>query len=84
EPDGRWYESEDQSRGMIYTFRDPWFFEDPETGETNLLFEANTPVSTDSDRCDGDEARQEFNGSVGVATSHSGDPLEWELEPPLL
>ncbi|MFC7323955.1 glycoside hydrolase family 68 protein [Halorubrum rutilum] len=84
EPDGEWYESEDQSRGMIYTFRDPWFFEDPNTGETTLLFEANTPVPTDSGRCGGDEAQQEFNGSVGVAASRSGDPLDWELEPPLL
>ncbi|MFB6250668.1 MAG: glycoside hydrolase family 68 protein [Halobellus sp.] len=84
EPDGEWYENEDQSRGMIYTFRDPWFFEDPATGETNLLFEANTPVPLDSDWCGGDEAQQEFNGTVGIAHSPGGDPLEWELEPPLL
>ncbi|WP_435183089.1 glycoside hydrolase family 68 protein [Halobellus sp. EA9] len=84
DPDGRWYETEAQSRGMIYTFRDPWFFEDPDTGETRLLFEANTPVLPDSDRCDGDETQQEFNGCVGVASSPTGDPLRWELEPPLL
>ena len=83
EPDGEWYETESQSRGMIYTFRDPWFFTDPATGETHLLFEANTPVPPGSDRCDGDGAEQEFNGSVGVAVSPSGDPLEWELRPPL-
>jgi len=84
EPDGDWYETESQSRGMIYTFRDPWFFTDPETGETHLLFEANTPVPEGSDACGGDPQGQEFNGSVGLATSPTGDPLEWELRPPLV
>lgn len=84
EPDGEWYETEAQSRGMIYTFRDPWFFEDPATGRTHLLFEANTPVPAGSDACAEDTEQQEFNGSVGVARSPSGDPLEWELEAPLL
>ncbi|MFC4987586.1 glycoside hydrolase family 68 protein [Saliphagus infecundisoli] len=82
-PDGEHYETADQSEGMIYTFRDPWFFEDPETGRTCLLFEANTPVRED-DRCDGDPARREFNGCVGLAVSPSGDPTEWELRPPIL
>ena len=84
EPDGTWYETGEQSRGMMYTFRDPWFFEDPATGRAYLLFEANTPVPAGSDACGGDAAAQEFNGSVGVAASPSGDPLEWELRPPLL
>jgi levansucrase len=84
EPDGTWYETREQSRGMIYTFRDPWFFEDPATGETWLLFEANAPVPEGSDVCGGDPERQEFNGCVGLAASPSGDPLEWELRPPLL
>ena len=83
-PDGEWYETESQSRGMIYTFRDPWFYEDPETGEVCLLFEANAPVPEGSDRCGGDAALQEFNGAVGVAVSPSGDPMEWELRPPIL
>jgi levansucrase len=84
EPDGDRYETEAESRGMIYTFRDPWFFEDPETGETCLLFEANTPVPEGSDACGGDPAQQEFNGSVGLAVSPSGDPTEFELRDPLL
>ncbi len=84
EPDGTWYETEAQSRGMIYTFRDPWFFEDPATGETYLLFEVNTPVPEGSGACDGDPTRQEFNGAVGLAVSPTGGPLEWELRPPLL
>ncbi|MDS0277959.1 glycoside hydrolase family 68 protein [Halomicroarcula sp. S1AR25-4] len=83
-PDGDRYEREDQSRAMIYTFRDPWFFEDPQTGETWLLFEANSPVPEGSDVCDGDAAQQGYNGSVGIARSPTGDPLSWELEDPLL
>ncbi|WP_435333955.1 glycoside hydrolase family 68 protein [Haloarchaeobius sp. TZWWS8] len=84
EPDGARYETETQSRGMTYTFRDPWFFEDPESGETYLLFEANTPVPEGSDRCGGDPAQQEFNGSVGIAHSPTGDPTDWEFRDPLL
>ena len=83
-PDGERYEREDQSRAMIYTFRDPWFFEDPETGETWLLFEANSPVPEESDSFGGDADKQTFNGSVGLARSPTGDPLDWELEDPLL
>ena len=83
-PDGEWYEREEQSRGMIYTFRDPWFFEDPATGETYLLFEANTPVPEGSSLCSGDATQQAFNGSVGIAHSPTGDPTDFELRPPLL
>ncbi|MCO8267478.1 glycoside hydrolase family 68 protein [Haloferax sp. AB510] len=82
-PDGDWYEREDQSRGMIYTFRDPWFFEDPASGETYLLFEANTPVPEGAGECD-DPVWEEFNGSVGIAHSPTGDPTDFELRPPLL
>ncbi|WP_435359584.1 glycoside hydrolase family 68 protein [Haloarchaeobius sp. DFWS5] len=84
EPDGDRYETEAQSRGMTYTFRDPWFFEDPVSGKTYLLFEANTPVPEGSDRCDGDSAQQEFNGSVGIAESPSGDPTDWQFRDPLV
>jgi levansucrase len=82
--DGTYYEREAQSRGMIFTFRDPWYFEDPADGEVYLLFEGNTPVPEGSDACDGDPVQQEFNGSVGIAHSPSGDPLAFELRPPLL
>lgn len=84
EPDGEWYETEAQYRGMTYTFRDPWFFEDPASGETYLLFEANTPVPEGSDACGGDAGEQEFNGSIGIAHSPTGDPTAFELRPPLL
>jgi levansucrase len=83
-PDGEWYEREEQSRGMIYTFRDPWYFEDPETGDAYLLFEGNTPVPEGSDVCGGDPAQQEFNGSVGIARASRDDPTVCELLPPLV
>ncbi|MFW5974158.1 MAG: glycoside hydrolase family 68 protein [Natrialbaceae archaeon] len=82
EPDGQWYETQAQSEGMTYTFRDPWFFEDPQTGETHLLFESNTPAPADA--CGGDASQREFNGCVGLAVSPSGDPLDWEFRPPIL
>lgn len=81
-PDGDRYETETQSRGMIYTFRDPWYWE--ENGESYLLFEANTPVPEGSQRCDGDAVAQEFNGSVGIAHSPTGDPTDFDLMDPIL
>ena len=81
-PDGTRYETETQSQGMIYTFRDPWFFEDPATGETHLLFEANTPVPAASAPCGGDEEARAFNGCVGIATSDGG-VTDFELGSPI-
>jgi len=81
EPDGEWYETEAQSGEMTYTFRDPWFFEDPETGRTHLLFESNTPPV--SDDCGGKTDQQAFNGCVGLAVSPSGNLLDWEFRPPI-
>jgi len=78
-PDGERYEREAQSEGMPYTFRDPWFFEDPATGATHLLFEANRPMPADAPAVD-----REFNGCVGVATSPTGDPTTWELRDPVV
>jgi len=84
EPDGESYEREEQSRGMIYTFRDPWFFEDPATGETCLLFEANTPVPESKNPYDCETVHEEFNGNIGLAVSTTGDPTDWELHEPLI
>jgi levansucrase len=81
EPDGEWYETQAQSGEMTYTFRDPWFFEDPETGRTHLVFESNTPAAPGD--CNGETDQQAFNGCVGLAVSPSGDPLDWEFRPPI-
>ena len=80
-PDGERYETSEQTRGMIYTFRDPWFFE--EDGESYLLFEANTPVPEGAGACD-EPVQEEFNGSTGLARSPTGDPTDWLLEDPIV
>lgn len=80
EPDGEHYQTQEQSmrqNGPIYTFRDPWFFEDPETGETYLLFEGNTPI-------DDPNPERTYNGCIGIAHSKTGDPTDWEVLDPLL
>ena len=81
EPDGTYYETQAQAGAMTYTFRDPWFFEDPATGRCHLLFESNTPAAADA--CGGDAAKQAFNGCVGRAVSPTGDLLDWEFRPPI-
>ena len=81
EPDGEYYETQAQAGAMTYTFRDPWFFEDPATGRCHLLFESNTPAAADA--CGGDAAKQAFNGCVGRAVSPTGDLLDWEFRPPI-
>jgi levansucrase len=82
--DGTLYEREAQSRGMTYTFRDPWYFEDPATGDAYLLFEGNSPVPEGSDVCDGDSEAGQFNGAVGIATCSRADPTDVTPRPPIL
>ncbi len=40
EPGGKYYERKENSEG-IWAFRDPWFFKDPRSGRSFLLFTAN-------------------------------------------
>jgi levansucrase len=96
--DGDLYQTMDQAGdGIIYSFRDPWYFEDPNTGEQYLIFEGNTPINDGETPCESkalDEGDYlsgvaaggaNFNGSVGVAVSTADDDMsEWELRPPLL
>jgi len=97
--DGEYYQTQEQAGdGIIYAFRDPWYFEDPETGCQYLVFEGNTPISGDEqpdcERQDLDAGDYtsgvaatgaQFNGNVGLAVSTSDDDRsEWELRPPLL
>ncbi len=42
EPDGRLYQTPEQTGGQLYAFRDPFFYFDPADGRQYLLFEANT------------------------------------------
>ncbi|MBX0359530.1 glycoside hydrolase family 68 protein [Halobacillus sp. Nhm2S1] len=98
-PDGEYYQTEAQSEGgILYSFRDPWFFEDKHTGETYITFEGNSAGQASDQVCQprniGDESFQqtheapdgsaEFNGNVGLAVSKSEDLTEWEALPPVL
>jgi levansucrase len=96
--DGEMYQTREQSGdGIIYSFRDPWYFRDPNTGEEYLVFEGNTPVSDGETPCESQGLEEgdylsgvaaggaKFNGSVGIAVStDDSDMSEWELRPPLL
>lgn len=77
-PDGEMYQTLEQSQeqGIVYAFRDPWYFQHPETGEDLVVFEANTPTGS-SDPSD----PESFNGNVGVMRATNDDLTEWELLP---
>jgi len=96
--DGEYYQTREQAGdGIIYAFRDPWYFEDPNTGCRYLVFEGNSPIEDGEAECDaqdlnsGDyrsgvaETGAQFNGNIGIAVSTADDDMsEWELRPPLL
>jgi levansucrase len=77
-PNGDMYQTLEQSRdqGILYAFRDPWYFQHPETGEDLVVFEANTPTGTDASN------PKSFNGSIGAMKATNDDLTEWELLPP--
>jgi levansucrase len=70
--DGMIYQTQLEAEvdAVIYGFRDPWYFRDPNTGEDYLLFTANAAYAPGT-----------HNGVVGVAHK-VGD--EWVLENPIL
>lgn len=96
--DGEYYQTQEQAgEGIIYAFRDPWYFEDPDSGCQYLIFEGNTPVTDDESACKRQELDSgdytsgvaatgaQFNGNIGIAVSTADDDMsEWELRPPLL
>lgn len=87
EADGTLYQTLGQSldQGIIYAFRDPWYFQHPETGEDLILFEGNTPI-IESTSIPDEQAGEytDWNGNVGLAKATSDDLTEWELMPPIL
>ncbi|WP_345243195.1 glycoside hydrolase family 68 protein [Pontibacillus salipaludis] len=99
EPQGEYYQTEEQSEGgILYSFRDPWYFEDPKTGEEYITFEGNSAGQASEQTCQprniGDEQYQgstevsneasAYNGNVGLAKLDSDDYTEWETLPPVL
>lgn len=71
--DGHFYQVADEldgEAGFIKAFRDPFPFRDPATGVDHLLFTASQAG-----------AGTDFNGAIGLATSHDGS---YRLEAPLV
>ncbi len=90
EPDGVLYQTLEQSEqsgsGIIYAFRDPWFFKDPATGCEYLLFEGNIAGNNTEINCGPDvpiEAR-EYTGNIGIALLRNNRFNSWQLLPALL
>ena len=89
EPDGVLYQTLEQSQGaggIIYAFRDPYFFKDPATGCEYLLFEGNVAGTVEDIDCGPGvppEARA-FTGNIGIALLRNRDFTEWTLLPALL
>jgi levansucrase len=98
EADGRMYQTVGQSRGapIIYAFRDPFVFRDPESGEIYLAFEGNTAGRTGTHRCGereigpvppGHQVPADANlytGNIGLARATRANLRRWELLPPLI
>ncbi|WP_163538685.1 glycoside hydrolase family 68 protein [Gracilibacillus sp. YIM 98692] len=100
EPEGKYYQTmEEGMQGDIaYAFRDPWFFEDPKTGEEYILFEGNSNGTPAERQCEPEHIGSEefranhevpensklFNGSIGIAKSTNEDLTEYEIMPPLV
>jgi levansucrase len=100
EPEGEFYQTIEQTGEgeEAYAFRDPYFFEDPKSGEEYLLFEANSAgrledrslkndyigsISFSSNHVISEDSKG-FNGSIGIAKAVDGDLSKFELQPPLL
>lgn len=87
EPDGVLYQTQEQSSGgIIYAFRDPFFFKDPATGCEYLLFEGNVAGTASDVDCGPnvpEEARY-YTGNIGIALLRNYEYSEWELLPALL
>ncbi|MBD3109910.1 glycoside hydrolase family 68 protein [Bacillus sp. AGMB 02131] len=87
EPDGVLYQTQEQSSGgIIYAFRDPFFFKDPATGCEYLLFEGNVAGTAEEIDCGPgvpSDARY-YTGNIGIALLRNREFSEWELLPALL
>lgn len=100
EPDGEYYQTNEQTgpEESSYAFRDPYFFQDPKTGEEFLLFEANSAgkleersyneeyIGSAKFRQTNDipESSKAFNGSIGIAKASNQGLSKFNILPPLL
>lgn len=100
EADGEYYQTKEQTghEESSYAFRDPYFFQDPKTGEEYLLFEANSAgkledrtykheyIGSEEFRRNhvSPESSKAFNGSIGIAKASGEGLAKFKLLPPLL
>ena len=98
EADGKMYQTEGQSRGapIIYAFRDPFVFQDPEDGQVYMAFEGNTAGRAGTHRCTSKEIgpvppghhvpgdANLYTGNIGLARARGANLRRWTLLPPLL
>ncbi|MCR6105625.1 glycoside hydrolase family 68 protein [Salipaludibacillus agaradhaerens] len=99
EADGEYYETLGQwgSNGnIISAFRDPFFFQDPNTGEEYIIWEGQAGPKSNGLKPEniGDEAYRKnanvpdraelYNGNIGIAKVLDEDVSELKMLPPLL
>ena len=98
EADGRWYQTPEQSEGgpVIYAFRDPFLFRDPDDDQVYILFEGNTAGQAGSHTCGARETgpvppghvvppdARFHTGNIGLARARTANLRRWQLLPPLL
>ncbi len=97
EADGKHYETIEQADSPIITaFRDPFFFQDPNTGKEYIIFEGQAGSDRDYIKPEniGDEeyrsthtvpeGAEKYNGNIGIAEVLDEEVSELKLLPPLL
>lgn len=95
EADGELYQTLEQSLvgPIIYGFRDPFVFRNPDDGEVYMLFEGNSPGESveclpenigEGDSPPIDPEAKYYNGNIGLAASVGGSLSEFELLAPIM
>jgi levansucrase len=98
EADGRLYQTLEQSESgpIIYAFRDPFVFRNPDDDKTYVLFEGNTPGIAGQYQCQprdlgplppGHEVPADsrfYTGNIGLAEATHSNLRSFRLLPPLL
>jgi levansucrase len=98
EADGSLYQTLEQSQAgpIIYAFRDPWVFRNPDDDRTYILFEGNTAGVAGQYRCQprdlgplppGHQVPAEarfYTGNIGLLQATTSNLRSWRLLPPIL
>lgn len=96
--EGRLYQTLEQSASgpIIYAFRDPFVFRNPDDDKTYILFEGNTPGVAGEYRCTSQDLgrlppghvvppeSRFYTGNIGLAEATSSNLRNFRLLPPVL